>query len=155
MEMLAESDKFKTFSDALKKAGLADKLKEKGPFTLLAPTDEAFAAIPKADLAALMKDPEMLKGILSNHIIPGARYTRNKLVKAGTVKTLGGAELTIKADAKKVVTVSDARLLKGMTFLPVDGNGMILGIDKVIMSAAAPTPAATTAPAATPAKPAK
>ena len=155
METLAEASKFKTFCEALKTAGLADKLKEKGPFTVLAPTDEAFAAIPKADLADLMKDPEKLKGVLSNHIIPGQRYTRNKLVKAGTVKTLGGAELTVKAEGKKVVLVADAKLLKGMFFMPTNGNGVVLGIDKVIMSAAAPPPSTTTAPATTPATPAK
>jgi uncharacterized surface protein with fasciclin (FAS1) repeats len=63
---------FKTLATALQAAGLVDTLKGKGPFTVFAPTDAAFAKIPKADLDALLKDKAKLTAVLTYHVVPGA-----------------------------------------------------------------------------------
>src|SRR4051812_45846007 len=63
--------KFKTLAELLKTADLVDTLKGPGPFTVFAPTDDAFAKVPKADLEALKKDPAKLKAVLTYHVIAG------------------------------------------------------------------------------------
>ena len=62
---------FKTLATALQAAGLVETLKGKGPFTVFAPTDDAFAKIPKADLDALLKDKAKLTAVLTYHVVPG------------------------------------------------------------------------------------
>ena len=62
---------FKTLATALTAAGLIDTLKGKGPFTVFAPTDEAFAKVPKADLDALLADKAKLTAVLTYHVVPG------------------------------------------------------------------------------------
>ena len=84
---------FKTLATALGAANLIDTLKGKGPFTVFAPTDEAFAKIPKADLDALLKDKKKLAAVLTYHVVPGKVMASD--VKAGMVKTVQGSELTI------------------------------------------------------------
>ena len=74
-------------------AGLVDTLKGPGPFTVFAPTDEAFAKIPKADLDALLKDKTKLTAVLTYHVVPGKVMAAD--VKAGKVKTVQGSELTV------------------------------------------------------------
>ncbi len=65
------SGMFNTLVEAVKAAGLVDTLKSPGPFTVFAPTDEAFAKIPKADLDMLLKDPVKLKEVLTFHVVEG------------------------------------------------------------------------------------
>src|SRR6476660_4271128 len=79
---------FKTLAAALQAAGLVDTLKSKGPFTVFAPTDEAFAKIPKADLDALLKDKAKLTVVLTYHVVPGKVVASD--VKPGKVKTVQG-----------------------------------------------------------------
>jgi uncharacterized surface protein with fasciclin (FAS1) repeats len=79
---------FKTLAAALAAAGLVDTLKGKGPFTVFAPTDAAFAKIPKADLDALLADKAKLSAVLLAHVVPA--NVMSKDVKAGKVKTAGG-----------------------------------------------------------------
>jgi uncharacterized surface protein with fasciclin (FAS1) repeats len=117
---------FKTLATALTAAGLIDTLKGKGPFTVFAPTDAAFAKIPKADLDALLKDKAKLTAVLTYHVVGGKVMAAD--VKAGKVKTVQGSELTITTmggvmvDAAKV-TATDI----------VADNGVIHVIDSVIM----------------------
>src|SRR5512145_2106344 len=85
--------KFNTLAAALQAAGLVDTLKGPGPFTVFAPTDEAFAKIPKADLDALLKDKAKLTAVLTYHLVPGKVMAKD--VKAGKVKTVQGSELTL------------------------------------------------------------
>ena len=98
---------FKTLATALQAAGLVDTLKGKGPFTVFAPTDAAFAKIPKADLDALLKDKAKLTAVLTYHVVPGKVMAAD--VKAGKVKTVQGSEITVttmggvKVDAANVV----------------------------------------------------
>ena len=117
---------FKTLAAALTAAGLIDTLKGKGPFTVFAPTDEAFAKIPKADLDAHLKDKAKLTAVLTYHVVPGKVMAKD--VKAGKVKTVQGSELTISTTAG--VKVDNATVVK--TDIGAD-NGVIHVIDSVIM----------------------
>lgn len=117
---------FKTLAAALQAAGLVDTLKGKGPFTVFAPTDEAFAKIPKADLDALLKDKAKLTAVLTYHVVPGAVMAKD--VKAGKVKTVQGSELTIATTGG--VMVDKAKVTK--TDITAD-NGVIHVIDSVLM----------------------
>jgi uncharacterized surface protein with fasciclin (FAS1) repeats len=117
---------FKTLAAALTAAGLVDTLKGKGPFTVFAPTDEAFAKIPKADLDALLKDKAKLTSILTYHVVSGKVMAAD--VKAGKVKTVQGSELTI--STTNGVKVDNANVVK--TDITAD-NGVIHVIDSVVM----------------------
>ena len=117
---------FKTLAAALGAAGLVDTLKGKGPFTVFAPTDEAFAKIPKADLDALLKDKAKLTAVLTYHVVPGKVMAAD--VKAGKVKTVQGSELTI--TTSNGVMVNNAKVIK--TDIVAD-NGVIHVIDTVLM----------------------
>ena len=117
---------FKTLATALTAAGLVDTLKGKGPFTVFAPTDAAFAKIPKADLDALLKDKAKLTAVLTYHVVAGKVMAAD--VKAGKVKTVQGSELTVSTTGgvmvdKAKVTTTDI----------VANNGVIHVIDSVIM----------------------
>lgn len=117
---------FKTLATALGAAGLVDTLKGKGPFTVFAPTDAAFAKIPKADLDALLKDKAKLAAVLSYHVVPGKVMAAD--VKAGKVKTVQGSELTVTTAGE--VKVDSAKVTS--TDIVAD-NGVIHVIDTVIM----------------------
>ena len=117
---------FKTLATALGAAGLVDTLKGKGPFTVFAPTDEAFAKIPKADLEALLKDKAKLTAVLTYHVVPGKVMAAD--VKAGKVKTVQGSDITV--TTKSGVMVDKAKVVK--TDIVAD-NGVIHVIDTVIM----------------------
>ena len=117
---------FKTLATALQAAGLIDTLKGKGPVTVFAPTDEAFAKIPKADLDALLKDKAKLTAVLTYHVVPGKVMAKD--VKAGMVKTVQGSSLTVATVGG--VTVDKAKVVK--TDIVAD-NGVIHVIDSVVM----------------------
>jgi len=117
---------FKTLATALGAADLVGTLKGKGPFTVFAPTDEAFAKIPKADLDALLKDKKKLTAVLTYHVVPGKVMAAD--VKAGKVKTVQGSEVTIATTGG--VTVDKAKVVK--TDIAAD-NGVIHVIDTVLM----------------------
>ncbi|MBT9459135.1 MAG: fasciclin domain-containing protein [Burkholderiaceae bacterium] len=117
---------FKTLATALQAAGLIDTLKGKGPFTVFAPTDAAFAKVPKADLDALLADKAKLTAVLTYHVVPGKVMAKD--VKAGKVKTVQGSELTISTSGG--VMVDQAKVTA--TDIAAD-NGVIHVIDSVIM----------------------
>ncbi|MEO8935653.1 MAG: fasciclin domain-containing protein [Burkholderiaceae bacterium] len=117
---------FKTLVAALQAAGLVDTLKGKGPFTVFAPTDDAFAKIPKADLDALLKDKAKLTAVLTYHVVPGKVLSKD--IKPGKVKTVQGGELTIATAGG--VTVDDAKVIKADVMAD---NGVIHVIDTVLM----------------------
>jgi uncharacterized surface protein with fasciclin (FAS1) repeats len=117
---------FKTLAAALTAAGLIDTLKGKGPFTVFAPTDEAFAKIPKADLDALLKDKTKLTAVLTYHVVSGKVMAKD--VKAGKVKTVQGGELTLGTTGG--VTVDGAKVTKADI---VADNGVIHVIDSVVL----------------------
>jgi len=117
---------FKTLAAALQAAGLVDTLKGKGPFTVFAPTDDAFAKIPKADLDALLKDKAKLTAVLTYHVVPGKVMAKD--VKAGKVKSVQGSEITVATMGG--VTVDNAKVTA--TDIVAD-NGVIHVIDTVIL----------------------
>ena len=117
---------FKTLATALQAAGLIDTLKGKGPFTVFAPTDAAFAKIPKDQLDALLKDKAALTKVLTYHVVAGKVMAKD--VKAGKVKTVQGSELTVATAGG--VTVDGAKV--SATDIAAD-NGVIHVIDSVVM----------------------
>jgi len=118
--------KFNTLAAALQAAGLVDTLKGPGPFTVFAPTDEAFAKIPKADLDALLKDKAKLTAVLTYHVVAGKVMAKD--VKAGKVKTVQGSELTLGTTGG--VTVDAAKVVQADI---VADNGVIHVIDSVVL----------------------
>jgi len=117
---------FKTLAVALEKAGLIDTLKGKGPFTVFAPTDAAFAKVPKKDLDALLADKSKLASVLTYHVVPGTVMAKD--VKAGKVKTVQGSDLTL--STSDGVKVDGANVVK--TDIVAD-NGVIHVIDSVVL----------------------
>ena len=117
---------FKTLATALQAADLVDTLKGKGPFTVFAPTDAAFAKIPKQDLDALLADKAKLAAVLTYHVGPGKVMSKD--VKAGKVKTVEGSSLTVSTMGG--VKVDDAKVTA--TDIVAD-NGVIHVIDTVVI----------------------
>jgi uncharacterized surface protein with fasciclin (FAS1) repeats len=126
VDTAVKAGSFKTLATALQAAGLVETLKGKGPFTVFAPTDEAFAKIPKADLDALLKDKAKLTAVLTYHVVPGKVMAAD--VKAGKVKTVQGSELTVATAGG--VKVDNANVIK--TDIVAD-NGVIHVIDSVVL----------------------
>ncbi len=130
---------FKTLVAAVKAAGLVETLKGKGPFTVFAPTDEAFAKLPAGTVENLLKpeNKDQLVAILTYHVVAG-RVAAADVVKLKSAKTVQGQEVTIKvADGK--VKVDSANVVKTDI---VCSNGIIHVIDQVILPAAPSAPAA-------------
>jgi len=119
---------FNTLVSAVKAAGLVETLKSAGPFTVFAPTDEAFAKLPAGMLDGLLKDPEALKKILTYHVVSGKVMAAN-VVKMKSVKTVEGSTAKISAKGDKVM-INNATIVK--TDIVCD-NGVIHVIDTVIM----------------------
>jgi uncharacterized surface protein with fasciclin (FAS1) repeats len=117
---------FKTLATALQAAGLVETLKGPGPFTVFAPTDEAFAKIPKAQLDALLADTAKLTAVLTYHVVPGKVMAAD--VKAGEVKTVQGSTLTVSTTGG--VKVDAANVVKTDI---VASNGVIHVIDSVVL----------------------
>ena len=126
VDTAVDAGSFKTLATALGAAGLVETLKGKGPFTVFAPTDEAFAKIPKANLEALLKDKAKLTAVLTYHVVSGQVMAAD--VKAGKVKTVQGSDITV--TTKGGVMVNKAKVIK--TDIVAD-NGVIHVIDTVIM----------------------
>ena len=121
---------FKTLAKALQAADLVDTLKGKGPFTVFAPTDDAFAKLPGGALADLLKpeNKKKLQRILTYHVVAG-EVPASQVVKMKNAKTVSGDEVTIKTMDGTVI-VDDAKVVK--TDIRAS-NGIIHVIDTVIM----------------------
>ena len=130
MALAASNDSFKTLTAALKAAGLAETLSGKGPFTVFAPTDAAFAALPQDALQELLKpeNKDILVKILSYHVVPGNVASTD--LKSGEVKTVEGGPVNVQVDSAKGVTVNDAKVVQPDIKA---SNGVIHAIDKVIL----------------------
>lgn len=121
---------FKTLVAAVTAAGLVDTLKGTGPFTVFAPTYEAFAKLPAGTVENLLK-PEnkaKLQGILTYHVVPGMVMAKD-VVNLKTAKTVNGQELTVKASNGSVM-VDNAGVVKADI---VSSNGVIHVIDTVVL----------------------
>lgn len=118
---------FDTLVSAVKQAGLVETLKGEGPYTVFAPTDEAFARIPQDQLQALLNDREALTEVLTYHVVPG-RVSAAEVIKRDSLPTVQGQSIQVAtADG---VQVDEARVLK--TDIAAS-NGVIHVIDRVIL----------------------
>jgi uncharacterized surface protein with fasciclin (FAS1) repeats len=124
---LAEAAGFKTLTAAVKAAGLQATLTGKGPFTVFAPTDEAFAKLPEGTVEKLLANPEQLKKVLLNHVVAGD-VRAAAVVKLQSAMTLNGTSLPI--DARDGVKVAGAKVIKADV---VASNGVIHVIDTVLV----------------------
>ena len=120
---------FNTLATALKAAGLVETLKGPGPFTVFAPTDEAFAKLPAGALDALLQDKAKLTAVLTYHVVPG-RVSAKQAMKLSSAKTVNGKSLTITHDDG--VKVDNATVTKADI---AASNGVIHVIDSVIIPA--------------------
>lgn len=123
---------FKTLVTAVKAAGLVDTLKSKGPFTVFAPNDDAFAKLPKGTVEGLLKDIPKLKAVLTYHVVSG-KVMAADVVKLKTAKTVQGQEVKIDASKwhlHKNPKINDANVVA--VDVAAD-NGVIHVIDKVLL----------------------
>jgi uncharacterized surface protein with fasciclin (FAS1) repeats len=119
---------FNTLVTAVQKAGLVETLKGEGPFTVFAPTDEAFAKLPAGTLEALLEDKAKLTAILTYHVVPG-KIMAADVVKLDSAKTVQGQKVQINASGNGVM-VDNANVVK--TDIETS-NGVIHVIDSVIL----------------------
>lgn len=127
VDTAASAGSFNTLVTAIKAAGLVETLKGPGPFTVFAPTDDAFAKIPKADLDALLADKKKLAKVLTYHVVPGSLKAKD--VMPGAVKTVEGGDIKISTFDGKVM-VNKANVV---TADVEASNGVIHAIDGVLM----------------------
>ncbi len=128
VEVAAAAGSFNTLIAAVEAAGLAQTLAEGGPFTVFAPTDEAFAQIPQADLQALLADKEALAAVLTYHVVPGKVYARD-VVGLTSATTVNGQSVQVKVKDGSV-------MIDGANVTATDieaTNGVIHVIDRVIL----------------------
>ena len=128
VDTAAGAEQFKTLVTAIKAAGLVETLKGEGPFTVFAPTDEAFAKIPKEKLEALLKDKKALTAVLTYHVVSG-KVMAEDVVKLDSAKTVEGQKVKIVTTDGKV-TINGAKVVK--TDIACK-NGVIHVIDTVLM----------------------
>jgi len=121
---------FKTLAEALQAAGLVDTLKGKGPFTVFAPTDEAFAKLPAGTVEDLLKpeNKEKLVAILTYHVVPG-KVLAAQVTKMNSAKTVNGESLAISVNGGTVM-VDNAKVVKTDILC---SNGVIHVIDSVVL----------------------
>lgn len=150
VEIAAGDDRFETLVAAVQAAGLVETLQGEGPFTVFAPTDDAFDALPEGTLDALLQDTETLSKILTYHVVSGNVMAADVVGLDGQdVATVQGENVMVKVDGGNVM-VNDANVI--ITDI-VASNGVIHVIDKVIIPptvaaamSAAPAPAPATMP---------
>ena len=130
VDVAVAAGSFTTLAKALEVAGLIDTLKGPGPFTVFAPTDEAFAKVPKADLDALLADKAKLTAVLTYHVVAG-KVLAADVATMKTAKSLQGQDLAI--DTKDGVKIGNAKVVKADIMAD---NGVIHVIDTVLMPAA-------------------
>ncbi|WP_296540473.1 fasciclin domain-containing protein [Rhizorhabdus sp.] len=127
VDTAAAAGSFSTLLAAAEAAGLVETLKGEGPFTVFAPTDEAFAALPEGTVEGLLADPEALAAILTYHVIAG-KVMSTDLTEGMTAATVNGADVTI--------TLEGGAKINGANIVQADieaSNGVIHVIDAVIM----------------------
>ena len=128
VETAVAAGKFKTLASLLKRAGLLKTLGGEGPYTVFAPTDAAFAKVPKAMLARLARDRAKLRSVLLLHVAKG-RLTAAKVTKRRAVKTLNGQRLAIRVRDGKVFVGGGRVVTPDVTA----SNGVIHAINKVLL----------------------
>lgn len=128
VDVAVQAGSFNTLVQAVQAAGLVETLSGAGPFTVFAPTDEAFAQIPQETLQAVLADKEKLTAILTYHVVPGKLMAAD-VVNSTQLQTVQGQSITVSVEGG-TVRVDDATVIQ--TDIEAD-NGVIHVIDKVIM----------------------
>ena len=123
----ARTPQLSTLNKLINDAGLAETLRGPGPFTVFAPSDEAFKAVPAKTLEDLAKDKELLKSVLTYHVLPGAVPATE--VKTGSAKTVQGANVALSRSGT-FVTVEDAVVTQADVKA---SNGVVHVIDRVLL----------------------
>lgn len=130
LDTLARTEKFNTFLKAVKAAGFEEKLRELGPFTVLAPNDEAFAKLPKETLEALLADKVRMTDFLRGHVAPKA-VSSKELAEAKQIKTLSATTLTVTPPADDMpLKIENACVLNADVAAT---NGVVHVIDVVLV----------------------
>lgn len=127
VDIAVSADNFKTLVAAVQAAGLVETLKTPGPFTVFAPTDEAFAKLPPGTVQTLVQNPPQLARILTYHVVAG-RLTQADLAKVHTVTSVEGSPISI--DCTNGFEVKNATVIAAD--IAAD-NGIIHVIDNVIL----------------------
>ncbi|OYT93042.1 MAG: fasciclin [Burkholderiales bacterium PBB3] len=127
-DTIAADPALSTLNGLVQSAGLTETLKGTGPFTVFAPTNDAFKAVPAKTMEALGKDPVALKGVLTYHVLPGTTLAAN--VKNGKVKTVNGAELELNK-AGDFVTVGESAIVTKANVTA--SNGVVHVVDAVLL----------------------
>jgi len=128
VEVASSNPDFSTLVTAIEAAGLAETLSGEGPFTVFAPTNDAFAALPEEELNALLEDPEALSNILLYHVVEG-EVTADQVVTLDAATTLQGSDVPISVEGD-TVTVGEATVIQPDVMA---SNGVIHAIDTVLM----------------------
>lgn len=128
VDVAASKEAFSTLVTAVKAAGLVETLSSEGPFTVFAPTNDAFAELPEGTLGALLEDKEKLTSILTYHVVAG-KVTSDEVVGLERAATANGAELRIRAE-NGVVMINDATVIQADVMAD---NGVIHVIDTVLL----------------------
>ena len=130
VDTAASAGSFNTLVAAIKAADLGDTLRSKGPFTVFAPTDEAFAKLPPGTLDDLLKpeNKSKLQSILTYHVVPG-KVKAKDVMKLSSAKTAGGQNLSISSSGNGVM-VDNANVVKTDI---ICSNGVIHVIDRVVI----------------------
>lgn len=130
VDTAGSSENFQTLAKAIKAADLAETLAGEGPYTVFAPTDEAFAALPPGILEQLLKpeNKEILVELLKSHVVSGAVTSRQ--IQSGNVDTLAGTPVAIQRDKDGTVTINNAKVTQADIQA---SNGVIHAIDNVIL----------------------
>ncbi|MGZ4379925.1 MAG: fasciclin domain-containing protein [Gaiellaceae bacterium] len=130
VETAREAGVFQTLLTAVDAAGLGETLADGGPFTVFAPTDDAFAALPQGTVSSLLADPPALARVLTYHVVPG-RITSAEITHDSEQQTVEGSVLKLAVNG--AVTVNDATVIQADVEAE---NGVIHVIDRVLIPAA-------------------
>lgn len=130
VEQATSNNQFQTLAKAIKAAGLDKTLAEKGPYTIFAPTDKAFAALPPGAVEQLLEpqNKDILVQLLKYHVVPGA--VTSSQIQPGQVETLAGKAVTVKRNSDGIVTINNAKVSQADIQA---SNGVIHAVDQVIL----------------------
>jgi uncharacterized surface protein with fasciclin (FAS1) repeats len=130
VEQATSNEQFQTFTKVIEAAGIEEMLAQEGPYTVFAPTDEAFAELPPETLEQLLlpENREVLAQLLSYHVVPGAITSSE--IQSGDVETLAGAPVFIEVSEEGIVTVNNATVTQAD--IPAS-NGIIHAVDRIVL----------------------
>merc|ERR1711992_304009 len=131
-ELVVSEPRFSTLLAAVKAADLVDTLNGEGPFTVFAPTNEAFKKVPEEALTGLLADKEELKAVLLRHVVPSSLEGKNIPPGTTALTTAGGEEISVRRDSNNLIQVqSTAGSAYVVLFDVIASNGVVHAVDSV------------------------